>query len=145
MKQFGVGNAESVVTESTQAHHAKIFIPNRDGLGRSPFLVDLLAGAEEVHIALKGRFKQFVPVFQVGQNGQRLGRELVRAGPEYVGDFAFVHKHRHLRFAHNELTAVLNLHILHRKAPRQRAIAVFRPLNDVDKLLLNETSNRIEE
>ena len=54
VEQLGVGNAEGVVAERAQAHGAKVLVADRDGLGRPPLLVDLLARAEEVHVALEG-------------------------------------------------------------------------------------------
>nr|WP_264567726.1 hypothetical protein [Rhodoferax antarcticus] len=60
------------------------------------------------------------------------------AWAEHIGGFALVDKQRHLRFAHHQLPAVLDFHTGHRKAPGQRAVARLGPLNDVNKLLLDE-------
>jgi Holliday junction resolvasome RuvABC ATP-dependent DNA helicase subunit len=38
----------------------------------------------------------------------------------------------------DELAAVLDFHAGHREAPRQRVVAVLRPLDDVDELFLDE-------
>jgi hypothetical protein len=112
------------------------------GCGRAPLLVHLLARAEEVHVALEGRLEQLVPVLQVGQHRQRLRGQLVRAGAEHVGHLALVDEQRHLRLAHHQLRAGLDLHVLHRIAPGQRAVAFFRPLQDVDELFLDEIHQR---
>ena len=142
VEQLGVVNAEVVITKGAQAHRAKVFVADGDGLGRTPLLVDLLARAEEIHLALERRLKQLVPVFQIGEHRQRLRGELVSARAKHIGRFAFVHKQRHLRFAHGERSAVLNLQIRHGEAPGQRSVRLFSPLNDVNKLLLDEVHQR---
>ena len=138
VKALGVGHAVGVVAKSTQAHGAKVGVADGDGLGRAPFLVDLLACAEKVHIALEGRFKELVPVFQVGEHRQRLRGQLVGAGAKNVGHLAFIDEHRHLRLAHHQRGTVLDFHLRHRKAPGQGAIALLGPLQDVNELLLDE-------
>ena len=109
-----------------------------DRLTGAPALVDLLAGAEEVDVALEGRLEELVPVLQVGQHRQRLRRQLVRAGAEDVGDLALIDEDGDLGFAHHQLAAVLNFHAGHRETPGQRAVGVLRPLDDVYELFLDE-------
>ena len=58
-----------------------------------------------------------------------------RPGPEDVGDLALVDEGSHLRLAHRELAAVLNLHVLHGIAVGEDAVIRLVPLNDVDELL----------
>jgi hypothetical protein len=83
--------------------------------------------------------RSLVPVLQVGQQRQRLRRQLVHAGAEDVGDLAFVDEHRHLRFAHRQAGAVLDFHFSHGKAPGHGlATVVLGPLDDVDELFLDE-------
>ena len=60
------------------------------------------------------------------------------AGAEHVGDHAFVDEHRHLGLAHIEDGAVLDFEVLHREAPGEHAFGLLVPLQDVDKLLLDE-------
>jgi len=62
----------------------------------------------------------------------------VHAGAKHVSHLPLVDEHRHLRFAHREHGAVLNLHARHRKAPGQRAVTRLGPLDDVDELFLDE-------
>ena len=138
MKQLGVGHAKAVVAKSTQTHGAKVFVTNRNRLGRAPLLVGLLAGAEKVDIAFKRRLKQLVPVFEVRQHRNGLCGQLVHTGAKHVGYLAFIDKHRHLRLPHRQGRAVLNLQVGDRKAPGQRAVVIFSPLNDVDELFLDE-------
>ena len=137
-----VDHTVGVVAEGAQPHGAEFGVAHRDRLRRAPFAVDLLARAEEVDVALEGRFEQLVPVAQVGQQRQRLRAQPVAAGAEHIGHPALVDEQRQLRFAHHQAGAVLDLLIRHRVAPGQHALAVFRPLQDVDELLLDELHQR---
>ena len=138
MEQLGIAHAEGVVAKSAQTDRAKIFVSDGDGLRRAPLLVDLLACAEEIDIALERRLKQFVPVFEVSQHRQGLCRELVHPRAKHVGHLALVDEHRHLRFAHRERRTVLDFHFGHRKAPSQCAVIGFGPLDNVNELFLDE-------
>ena len=100
VEQLGVDHAVGVVAKGAQAHGAEVLVTDRDGLGRAPFLVQLLARAEEIDIALERGLEQLVPVLQVSQDRNRLRRKPVHAGAELVGDLALVDEQRHLRFAH---------------------------------------------
>ena len=131
-------NTEAVVAKGPQAHGTKVGIADGDGLGCAPLLVDLLAGAEKVHITFEGGLKQLVPVLQVGQQWQGLRGELIGAGAEHIGHLAFIHKQRHLRFTHHQHRTILNFHVLHGVAPRQGSVGLFGPLNDINKLFLDE-------
>jgi len=64
--------------------------------------------------------------------------ELVATGPEDVRHLAFVDERGHLRLADRELRAVLDFHVLHREAVGERRLVLFRPVDDVDELLLDE-------
>src|SRR5215467_11649303 len=59
----------------------------------------------------------------------------VQAGTERIGDFAFIHKHRHLRIADRQLASVLYFAVLHRITVGKDSIFRFDPFDDVDKLL----------
>jgi hypothetical protein len=58
----------------------------------------------------------------------------VQAGAEYVGNLAFIHEGRQLRFADGQLSAVLDLHVLHGITPGQNPIFRLAPLDDIDEL-----------
>jgi len=68
-----------------------------------------------------------------------LGVERVETGREDVRDAAFVDEHSHLRVAHGELAAVLDLHVLHGVTVGEDAIFGFSPLDDINELLRKET------
>nr|WP_264567725.1 hypothetical protein [Rhodoferax antarcticus] len=53
VKQLGVGHTVVVVAKSAQAHRAKVGVANGDGLRRAPFLIQLLARAEKVHVTFE--------------------------------------------------------------------------------------------
>ena len=124
--------------ESAHPDNAEILVADGDRVRRAPFLVKLGTRREEVNIGLERGFEELVPVFQVSKNGQRLRRQLVHAGAENVGHGAFVDEHRHLRVAHRQAGTILDFHFLHRETPGQRAVALLGPLQDVDKLFLDE-------
>jgi hypothetical protein len=50
----------------------------------------------------------------------------------------------HLRVAHGQAGPVLDFHFRHRETPGQRAVAILGPLQDVDKLFLDEVHQRHE-
>ncbi len=77
----------------------------------------------------------FIPVHQIGQDGKRVGRELVEAGSKLVGNLAFIHEQRELRVAHGKLAAVLDLAVLHGIAVGENSIRRLHPVNDVNELL----------
>src|SRR5207237_5944119 len=54
------------------------------------------------------------------------------------GALALVDEQRGLRLAHGELAALLDLGVAHRETPREDLVAILRPLDDVDELLLEE-------
>jgi hypothetical protein len=138
MKPLGIGHAKRVITESPQAHGAEIGVPQGNGLSSTPLAIGLLAGAEEIHIAFKRRFKQLVPVLEIGEHRQRLGGQGVCARAKHVSHLALVDKHRHLRLPHHQDGSGLDFHAGHGEAPGQHTIGVFCPLQYIDKLLLDE-------
>jgi hypothetical protein len=64
---------KAVVAEGAQAHGAEVGIAHGDRLRRAPLLVDLLARAEEIDVALERGLEQLVPVLEVGEDGQVSG------------------------------------------------------------------------
>ena len=123
-------------------HRAKLGISHSNRLGRTPFSCELLFGIEKVNVGFKRRFKELVPVFQVGQHRQRLRIKRVTPRTEHVGGYALIDKHRHLRLTHSQARTVLDLLIGNRKTPHQQAVVGIRPLNDVDKLFLDKVEHR---
>ena len=138
---FRVGDAVAVHAEGAQLYRAEFGIAHGNGLRRAPFAAELLFGVEEVNVGFERGLEEFVPVFQVGQDGQGLCVERVAAGGEYVGGFAFVHKHRHLRLAHGQAGAVLDFLVGNGKTPYQGFLVGIFPLDDVDELLLDKVEH----
>jgi len=66
----------------------------------------------------------------------------VRARPELVSKLAQVDELRDLRLADDELRAVLDLLVLVGEAERKRVARIIGPLDDVDKLFLQEIEVR---
>ena len=142
IEDLGVGDAIGVDSVGAHAHRAELLVADGDGRGGAPLLVGLQARGEEIDVRLERRLERLVPVHQVGQDGQRLGAERVEARAEDVGDLAFVDEDGHLRIAHRQLAAVLDLHVLHGIAVGQNAVARLGPMDDVDELLGKETHTR---
>src|SRR5439155_3037409 len=61
---------------------------------------------------------------------------------EHVGDLPLIDEKRHLRLAHGELRAVLDLEVLHRKPVGENSVTVLGPMNDVDELLPEKVRDR---
>jgi hypothetical protein len=133
---------KAVEAEAAQPHHAEILVADRDRLLCAPALVGLGARREEVDVALEGRLEARVPVLEVREQRQRLGLERVQAGAELVGDLALVDEQRQLRLADGEARAVLDLHVAHRIPVGEHAVAVLRPLDDIDELLAQKVAER---
>jgi hypothetical protein len=123
---------------AAHGHGAEFFVSDSDGRRGAPLLVDLKASGKEVEIGLEGRLETLGPVHEVGENGQVVSVEGVKARSEYVGDSAFVDESGHLGFAHGELCAVLYLHIAHGIAIGKDAVFRLIPLDDSDELFGNE-------
>ena len=129
----------AIQAKCADLHHAEFLVADGDCLRRAPFAIQLQPGVEEIHIGLEGRFEQLVPVLQVGQQRQGLGVERVRAaGDEHIRHLALIDKQRQLAVAHRQLRAVLDLEILHRITAGEDAVLRVGPVDDVDKLLLDE-------
>ena len=58
--------------------------------------------------------------------------------PEGIGSLPFIDEQGHLRIAHCQLRAVLDFEIRHWVAIGQYAIGFLGPVNDVNKLFLDE-------
>ncbi len=138
MEQLWIGDLVGVVAEGAHPHRAEFLVAQGHRLRRAPALVEALAAAEVIDVALEGGLEQLVPVLQVGQQRQGVGAQLVTAGAEGVGDLALVDEHRELRLAHRQDCAGLDFAVLHRIAPGQHLVAVLEPFEYVDELFFDE-------
>src|SRR5262245_18011069 len=100
MKRSGIKDFVGINPKGAEPDCSKLFVANGDGIGGTPFLIQLKTGAEEVDVRLEGGLKQLVPVHEVCQQRQSLSCQLVSPRSENVGDAAFVDKNSHLRLAH---------------------------------------------
>jgi hypothetical protein len=82
--------------------------------------------------------ERLVPVHEVGQEWQGVRVERVKPGAKHVRAAPLVDEHRHLRFAHGELAAVRDLHVLHRVTVGQSVVPILGPMDDFDELLADE-------
>jgi hypothetical protein len=60
------------------------------------------------------------------------------ARPRTVGDSALVDEDRRLRVADDQGRALLDLEVGRREAPGEHVVTLFRPVDDVDELLVDE-------
>ena len=133
-----IGELVRIDAEGAHAHHAEILVADGDRVRRAPLAVELQTGREEVDVGLEGRIEQLVPVLQVGQDRQRLRIQRIKPRSKDVGDLPFIDEDADLRIAHRQLRAVLDFKVLHRVAIRQHPVAFLGPVDDVDKLFLDE-------
>jgi hypothetical protein len=138
MNVTGLATCQLYMPKARSRTMPEVRVADRDRVLRAPALPHLLARGEEVDVALERRLERLVPVLQVREQRQRARLERVQPGPEGVGVGALVDEKRHLRLAHRELGAVLDLHVLHGHPVGEHPIAVLRPVDDVDELLAEE-------
>ena len=93
---------------------------------------------DEVDVGLERRLEAVLPALERGQDRDVVGRQRVLAGPEQVAELAQIDELHHLRFAHDELRAALDLLVVVRKAVRERVARVIGPLDDLDELAAEE-------
>src|SRR4030095_14981055 len=84
------------------------------------------------------RLEKLVPVHQVRQERQRLGGQFVAPGAKDIGNSSFVNEHAHLGLAHGQRRAILDFEILHGVPVGQNPVCTLGPLDDINKLLLQE-------
>ena len=99
--------------ECAQPYRSEFLVANGDGVLRAPMLVSLQSGDKEVDVRLEGRLEGLVPVHDVGEDWERVCVQGIQARPKHVAESTFVHEYGHLRVAHGELAAILNIAILH--------------------------------
>ncbi|MGC4051633.1 MAG: hypothetical protein QM757_19955 [Paludibaculum sp.] len=137
-EQLGILDVPRINAETTQADCTEVFVANRDRLGGTPALGDLLPGRKVEDVALERGRKHFVPVLEVGQQRQGSSVERVQPGAEDVGAAAFVDEHRRLRLTHRKLRTILDFHVLHGIPVRKDTIFLVRPLDYVNELFLEK-------
>ena len=57
MEGLGIDDMVGIDTEGPQADDAEVLVANGDGVGRSPLLIQLGSGGEEIEIGLEGDSK----------------------------------------------------------------------------------------
>src|SRR5262249_46358300 len=83
-----------------------------------------------------------LPTLEIGEDRNVRRRERILAGAELVAELPDIDELSDLRFANDQLRAVLDLLVVVGKAKRQRVARVIGPLDDVDELLLDEVEDR---
>ena len=72
--------------------------------------------------------KAVIPVLQRGQDRHVVGFKHVKAGPEHIGQLAFMDEDRRLAFAHGQLGAVFDRMALAFKPPDHGVAGVIKPV-----------------
>src|SRR5580765_7733616 len=75
-----------------------------------------------------------LPRPQLGKDRRVAAFDRESARSKDIGDLSLVNEHRRLRFAHNQLRAVLDFLIAYRKPVHHRVSGVVEPFNDFDEL-----------
>ena len=83
-----------------------------------------------------------VPVLQPGQDRQVVGFQHVKAGPEGIGQLAFMDENGGLAFANGQLGAVFDRVADGRIAPDHRVARIVRPFDDLDELAAENVEDR---
>src|SRR5207245_2306537 len=109
---------------SSQPHHAEIRVAHHHGIRGAPLQIGELFRVDKINFRLERRVESVFPGAQLRQDGSVAALNAVAAGAKHVGNLSFINKDRRLRFAHNQLRAVLDLLITNRKAIEHRVAGI---------------------
>jgi hypothetical protein len=115
-----VAHAEVVRAVRAQAHDAEILVAHHHGIGGAPLVAREHTRDDVIDVGLERALQAVLPALEVGEDRDVVGGQRVLAGTERVAELAEVHELRHLRFAHDQLRAVLDLAVLVGKAIGER-------------------------
>ena len=137
-----VDDAEIVGAVGAQPHDAEIRVAHHHRIGRAPLVAGEHARDDVVDVGLERALERVLPALEIGEDRDVVGGERVLARAERVAELAEVDELRDLRFAHDQLRAVLDFLVLVGKAERQRVARIVGPFDDVDELFLEEVDDR---
>ena len=140
-EQLRIGDLEVVGAEGARADDAEVLVAQHDGVAGAPLVAGEQARVDEVDVDLEGRLEAVLPRLQLRQDGDVLGDQRVLARAERVAELAQVDELRHLRFANDQLRAVLDRLVIVREPERDRVARVVGPLDDLEQLSLDEVEN----
>ncbi len=141
-KRFGSDDAEVVRAVGAHPHDAEVGIAHHHRVRRAPLVAGEHARDDVVDVRLERALERVFPALEIGEDRDVVGRERVLARTERVAELAQIDELRDLRFADDELRAVLDLLVLVGEPVRKRVARVVGPLDDVDELLLQEIDDR---
>ena len=128
---------EVVGAEGAQADDAEVLVAHHDRVRRAPLVAGEQPRVDEVDVGLERRLEAVLPALEAGQDRDVVGGQRVLAGAERVAELAQVDELRRLRFADDELRAVLDLLVVVGETPADGVARVVGPLDDVDELCLD--------
>jgi hypothetical protein len=127
-----------------RAHNAEIGVAHHDRVGRAPLVAGEQARVDVIHVSFERRMQTVFPALERGKDGDIIGGQRVFARPKGVAELAEIHELRRLRFADDELRAVLDF-LVHVREPEGNGVArIVLPLDDFEKLcfeIINQTHN----
>jgi len=133
-KQHWVHDVEIEYAVSTHTDHTEIRVPHHDCVGSAPTISSEEARCHKVHIRLERRFKSVFPSLERGQNRGIVRRQSVSSGSVGVAELPLIDKLSHLRLAHDELSAPLDLFVIVRVAVGKGVSGIVLPLDDLKEL-----------
>ena len=104
-----VGNPQAVGAECTQPDDAEIRVAKHNRVRRAPLHVRELFGVYEINFGFDRRIEAVFPGTQFRKDRRVAAVDRVSARRKHVRDLPLKHKYRRLRFANDQLCAVLDL------------------------------------
>src|SRR5207248_9975111 len=104
-----IGDAHRIESKRGQSHHAEIRIAHYHRIRGAPLQIGKLFGVDEINFRFERRVEAEFPRAKFGKDRRVASLDGVASGAEHVRNLSLVHKDGGLRFAHNQLRAVLDL------------------------------------
>ena len=118
-KHLHVGDLEIEDAVGPRADDAEIRVAQHDRVGGAPFVAGEQARVDVIEVRFERRVQSVFPAFERGENRDVVGGQRVFAGAERVAELAEINELRRLRFADDQLRAVLDFLVLIRDSGRR--------------------------
>ena len=121
-------------TVGTHADHAEICIAHHDWVSGAPSISGEETCVDKIHVRFERRFKSVFPALERGQDRDVVRRQGVGSRSVGIAELALLNKLSHLRLAHDELCAPLDLFVLVRITEGERISGIVLPLDNFKEL-----------